>query len=295
MKQIFTDIRYDTILAALPRQMQPYIRLARFDRPTGIWLLFLPCLFSLLLAAGQVPQIFHIDLFILFFAGAVVMRAAGCVINDLWDRRLDAKVERTALRPLPSGEVGLVQATLFLLVLLLIGLAILLWLNQKTIYLGFAAMILVVAYPLMKRITYWPQLFLGLTFNFGVLMAWTAATDTWPALSVWFLYGGCIGWTIFYDTLYAFQDIEDDMRIGVKSTAQICKDYPYALLIPMAVGAVLFWGLAGAFYWAFLPALHMAYILYKWRADSQALSLWAFQQARYTGLLLAISIVLGQF
>ncbi|MSP82637.1 MAG: 4-hydroxybenzoate octaprenyltransferase [Alphaproteobacteria bacterium] len=196
-----------------PAWARPYLRLARVDKPVGIWLLLWPCWWSLLLAGGN-PW-----LFTLFGAGAVVMRAAGCVINDIIDRDLDAAVARTATRPLASGELRLSRALAFLMVLLAAGLAVLLQLPREGIALGAASLPLVALYPLMKRITWWPQVFLGLAFNWGALLAWVSVRGTLelPAL---ILYGAGIAWTLGYDTIYAHQDKADDERAGIKSSAR---------------------------------------------------------------------------
>jgi 4-hydroxybenzoate polyprenyltransferase len=215
-----TDIQYTSWIQRLPLSLQPYAVLARLDRPIGIWLLLLPGWWSIMLAGGGM---FHtslkaIEIFVLFGIGAIVMRAAGCVVNDLWDRRLDQKVERTAVRPLASGEISVAQACIFLGVLLGIGLLILLQMNRLTIALGILSLPLIILYPLMKRWTWWPQAFLGLTFNFGALMGWSAVTGAVgsPAL---LLYLGGVFWTLGYDTIYAHQDKEDDALAGIRSTA----------------------------------------------------------------------------
>ena len=205
----------------VPERLRPYAYLARLDRPIGIWLLLLPGWWAIILAGGGLRTLNFYDfkLLFLFGIGAVVMRAAGCVINDLWDRKLDAKVSRTQARPLAAGTVGVKQAALFLALLLLAGLWVLLQIpSLVTVLLGFLAMPLIALYPLMKRITWWPQLFLGVIFNFGILMGWSAVTGVIGAPSV-FLYIGAVFWTLGYDTIYAHQDKEDDMRAGIKSTA----------------------------------------------------------------------------
>lgn len=201
-----------------PPAWHPYLMLARIDRPTGTWLLLLPCLWALALADGTGFDTAHIGLWLVFVAGALLLRAAGCVINDLWDHRLDAGVERTRTRPLPAGLVTRRQAYVFLAGLLLAGLLLLLTLNRAAIVLGVLSLPLVIAYPLMKRVTWWPQAFLGLTFNWGALMGWAAVTGG-IAPSAVLLYIGGILWTLAYDTVYAHQDREDDIKIGIKSTA----------------------------------------------------------------------------
>src|SRR5215510_9163128 len=201
----------------VPAGWRPYVRLARMDRPIGTWLLLFPCWWSLALAAepGGWPNLW---LMILFGIGALVMRGAGCTINDMADRDIDAKVARTATRPLASGRLSLTQAFAFLGLQLAVGLVILLQLSPTAIWFGVASLILVAAYPFMKRITWWPQAFLGLTFNWGALMGWAAVRDevAWAAI---LLYVAGLFWTLSYDTIYAHQDKSDDMLIGVKSTA----------------------------------------------------------------------------
>ena len=211
----------DWIDRHVPRPAQPYFRLARVDRPIGTWLLLIPCWWGLALASaggsGAGPG--QAVLFAALFAvGAFVMRGAGCTWNDLVDRDLDARVARTALRPIPSGAVSLPQAAVFLALQLLAGLAVLLCFNGYTILLAIASLLLVATYPLMKRVTYWPQAFLGLTFNWGALVGWSAVTGGLhvPAL---LLYAAGFFWTLGYDTIYAHQDKEDDALIGVKSSA----------------------------------------------------------------------------
>ena len=200
---------------AAPRFARPFVALARLDQPVGVWLLLWPCLWAIGLASDGLPDI---GLLALFTAGAFVMRAAGCTLNDIFDRDFDARVERTRRRPLPSGAIGVKGAVAFMAVLLGAGLAILLQLNLFAILLGAGSLLLVVLYPLMKRITYWPQAFLGLTFNYGALLGWAAVEGGigWPA---GLLYAGGIAWTLGYDTIYAHQDKEDDLLIGVKSSA----------------------------------------------------------------------------
>jgi len=217
------------LLRHAPVGVRPYLKLARVDRPIGVWLLLFPCWWSLSLGAadlalnggsqgGSADPSQVLILAVLFAIGAFVMRGAGCTFNDIVDRDFDARVARTATRPLPSGQVTLQQAYLFLGAQLLTGLLVLLNFNIATILTAVASLVLVIAYPFMKRITYWPQAWLGLTFNWGALLGWTAIQGTldWPIL---LLYLGGIAWTLGYDTIYAHQDKDDDILIGVKSTA----------------------------------------------------------------------------
>jgi len=201
----------------------PIVKLLRLHAPAGIWLLLWPCLWSITLASKG--QEFPWLIVLYFAAGAVVMRSFGCVVNDLWDRELDAQVERTRTRPLASGAISVKQAYGILMVLGVLGLVILLQLNRPTIYLGLAVIPLILLYPLMKRLTYWPQLFLGLTFNWGALMGWSAVEGR-VALPALILYGAALCWTLAYDTIYAFQDLQDDVLVGIKSSAQRVKNHP---------------------------------------------------------------------
>lgn len=196
----------------------------RLQQPTGIWLLLWPCWWSLALASHMTnisPPFYY---YLLFAFGAILMRGAGCVINDLVDEKIDVQVQRTKNRPLPSGIVSRKRAIAFLIVLLLLSTIILTQFNTFTIIMGASSLMLVAAYPFMKRITYWPQLFLGFTFNWGALMGWTAITGS-LSLTPILLYGAGIFWTLGYDTIYAHQDKEDDLRIGVKSTALALGDH----------------------------------------------------------------------
>jgi 4-hydroxybenzoate polyprenyltransferase len=228
-----------------PAWSRPYLRLARLDRPIGSWLLLLPCWWSSALAAvaahARSPSLWHIAL---FFIGAFAMRGAGCTWNDIVDRDLDASVERTRLRPIPSGQVSVAQAASFLVLQALIGFAVLISFNLFTIWLGIASLAVVAIYPFMKRITYWPQIVLGLAFSWGALMGWAAAFGRldWPAL---LLYAGSISWVIGYDTIYAHQDREDDALIGIKSTALLFGERTKPMLALFYGVAVVLIGAAG--------------------------------------------------
>jgi len=207
-----------SLVSTLPSPLQPYLKLARLDKPIGSWLLFWPCGWSLCLAtpAGQLPDL---SLLALFGAGALVMRGAGCTINDMWDRNIDKAVERTKDRPITSGQVSLFDALVFLGGQLGVGLLILLQLNWYSVLLGAASMGLVITYPLMKRFTYYPQFVLGLAFNWGALLGWSAVLGACNWSIVLPLYCAGISWTMIYDTIYAHQDKYDDVILGVKSTA----------------------------------------------------------------------------
>jgi 4-hydroxybenzoate polyprenyltransferase len=228
-----------------PVWLRPYLRLARLDRPIGSWLLLLPCWWSAALAAVAAhkpgPSLSHL---VLFFIGAFAMRGAGCTWNDIVDRDLDASVERTRSRPIPSGQVSVGQAALFLVLLALIGLAVLLQFNGFTIALGVASLAIVVVYPFMKRITYWPQIVLGLAFSWGALMGWAGAFGR-LGLPPFLLYAGSISWVIGYDTIYAHQDREDDALIGIKSTALLFGERTKPMLALFYSLAVFLLGAAG--------------------------------------------------
>jgi len=303
-----SDIVQDNPLLRLsPEPLRPYLKLARLDRPIGTWLLLFPCWWSLALALKAETSMALLGwqdaLPLLYFGlGALIMRGAGCTFNDIVDREFDAKVARTALRPIPAGQVSVKQATVFLGILLLMGLAILLQFNGLTVALGIASLALVVAYPFMKRITYWPQAWLGLTFNWGALLGWTAVTGSlsWPPL---LLYAGGVAWTLGYDTIYALQDKEDDVLIGVKSTALklggatkawLCIFYALALVFMAAAGWLI--GLN----WVFLLAiavmgLQMAWQIAGLRQDDPADCLRKFWSNRYLGWIYLIGIFAAGF
>lgn len=292
-----TDIKAGTWIDRLPAGVRPYARLARLDRPIGTWLLLLPCWWSIALAGppGSWPDL---RLMVLFGIGAIVMRGAGCTINDILDHKLDAKVERTRIRPIPSGEVSLFQAFLFLGLQCLIGLLVLVQLNLFAIILGASSLLLVGLYPLMKRITWWPQAFLGLTFNWGALLGWAAVRGEigLPAL---LLYAGGILWTLGYDTIYAHQDKTDDAIVGIKSTARLFGDRSRRWVGLFYAGAFILWMAAlGPLVtgWAvFLPlavtALLMVSQVRTWDMDDAADSLSAFKAARFVGWALLAAII----
>jgi 4-hydroxybenzoate polyprenyltransferase len=224
---------------------RPYLRLARLDRPIGIWLLVFPCWWGAALAALSQGRPYPDPwLLFLFLLGAVVMRGAGCAFNDYVDRDIDARVARTATRPIPSGDVAPWQALAFTVVLGFVGLAVLLQFNGYTILLGMGSLLPVVIYPFMKRITHWPQVVLGLAFNWGALVGWTAVTGSlaWPAV---LLYLGSVCWTVGYDTIYAHQDREDDRALGLKSTALRFGERTQTWVGGFYAAAVVLWLAAG--------------------------------------------------
>lgn len=281
-----------------PASTRPYLRLMRADRPIGTWLLLWPCLWGLALAGDPGPDF---RLMLLFALGAFVMRGAGCTFNDIVDRDFDAKVERTRARPIPSGAVSPLAAIMFLGGQLLAGLVILLSLNGLAILLGVASLLLVGIYPFMKRITYWPQAVLGLTFNWGALMGYAAASGE-ISLSALLLYAGAIAWTIGYDTIYAHQDKEDDALIGVKSTALRfgAKTHQWLLLFYFLMMAGLVAtgvaaGLHPAFYTGLaLCALHLGWQIRRLDIDNASLCLRLFKSNRDFGALVFLSLVAGK-
>lgn len=285
----------------LPVALRPYYYLMRLDRPIGTWLLLLPGLWAIMLAAGGALKLNTQDLWlmVLFCIGAVIMRGAGCVMNDLWDRDLDKKVARTAARPIAAGEISVKRALVFTVFLLLIGFAILLQMHLVTILLGFLTIPMMITYPLMKRITWWPQLFLGLTFNFGALMGWAAVNGA-LALAPLCLYVGGIFWTLGYDTIYADQDKEDDMLVGIKSSVlKLGEKAPKTVAIFYAIAFFLFalaFVLAGAGYLSMAVlvggALHMKWQMRNWdRAEPQT-ALRVFKSNRDFGLILLLAAAL---
>ncbi len=280
-----------------PLAAQPYLRLMRADRPIGTWLLLIPCWWGL--AAGMQSWTVGVFWYALLFAiGAYVMRGAGCAYNDIDDRDIDAKVERTALRPIPAGEITVKQAWLFLFVLCLIGLGVLLQFNRLTITTGLSALALVACYPFMKRITYWPQAWLGLTFNWGALVGYSAINGALEP-AAFAIYAAGVFWTLGYDTIYAHQDKEDDAMIGVRSTA-LRLGRATKLWLAGFFGATLFcfalggWLLTAGpiFYVALVPAA--MHFVWQWRAvniDDPHNCLKVFKSNRNAGLLLLLAPV----
>lgn len=297
---MFTDIRHKNWIKALPEKAQPFAYLMRLDRPIGSWLLFWPGAFAIILAA-EFPEMFDTALYTLFlFAiGAPIMRAAGCIINDLWDKDLDKSVERTAQRPIAAGDITPKQAMYLLGGLTLVGFIILMQLPLTSVLLGFAALPLIVLYPLMKRYTFWPQAFLGLTFNFAVLIGWAAIEITLPVEALILFLAGLF-WTIGYDTIYAFQDIEDDLSIGVKSTAILFQDNPKpiiwlfygAFVVLLGIVVVMSSGSMAAPL-ALIPAVwYGGSLIYNWNPASQNNSLKTFKSNRILGFLVFLGCVI---
>ena len=301
-KQNHTDIITKGWVEYVPAFARPYLYLMRLDRPIGTWLLLLPALWAILLSGG----VGEWRLMVLFAIGAVIMRGAGCVINDFWDRDLDGKIERTATRPIPSGDVSLKSTIIFILLLFLSGLFVLVQLNKVTILLGFLSLFFVVIYPLMKRITWWPQAFLGLTFNFGALMGWSTVSGEFPPWQSWVLYVSGIFWTLGYDTIYAMQDRGDDALVGVKSSARYITEklnnhirkiiylfyFVHFILFFMIVFSILkneFYTLYGL---CVLPLMHLIWQVKTMQIDNHKNTLRRFQSNRDYGLLWCILIVI---
>lgn len=283
-----------------PARWQPYLRLSRLDRPIGTWLLLLPCWWGIALAVLATNSFTGFDLWLIIASavGAALMRGAGCTWNDITDRHIDGSVARTRSRPIPSGQVSVKQALAWMIAQCAVAFAILLTFPPAAIALGIAALIPVAIYPFAKRFTWWPQVFLGLAFNWGALLLWTAHTGTlgWPAVA---LYVAGISWTLFYDTIYAHQDTEDDALIGVKSTARLFADASPRWLRGFLVGTLCLLGLAviGAALdrsmtsllvaligpWAL--AWHLAWQLTRFDPNDTAVLLRLFRSNRDAGLL----------
>jgi 4-hydroxybenzoate polyprenyltransferase len=288
-----------------PTTLRPYLRLARADRPIGIWLLLWPCWWSILLAAPQTgtgfwSTVWVLWLFVLFAVGAAVMRGAGCTYNDIVDRDIDAKVARTAGRPIPSGQVSVAMAVAFLALQLVIGLLVLIQLNWFSVVLGALSLVPIAIYPFMKRVTDWPQAFLGLTFNWGALLGWSAVTGGLAVTPV-LLFAGCVLWTLGYDTIYAHQDKEDDALIGVRSTARLLASrtkpwlagfYGGAWLLFLAAGGIAGLGI-GYFVVQAAVAGHLAWQILRLDIDDGANCLSTFKSNRDLGLLMFLAILAG--
>ena len=299
--QSASDIRTESWLVRVtPKFAHPYMYLMRLDRPYGAWLLLLPCWWSIALAAdGAWPDV---KMLVLFALGAFIMRGAGCVMNDIADRDFDGKVARTANRPIPSGQVSIKQAVAFLTLLGFLGLAILVQFNIFAIGIGVLSLATVIIYPYMKRFTYWPQVFLGLAFNWSALVGWAAVTGSVPA-SAWLLWLGGILWTLGYDTIYAHQDKEDDVRIGVKSTALKLGDATGKWLIGFFAGALVLIDLAGWLAGAGVlfhisiagAALHATWQLSRLDINNPDNCLKMFRANRNFGLIIFAGAVLDNF
>jgi 4-hydroxybenzoate polyprenyltransferase len=297
---VITDIVPDSerrgFIGALPPRLRPYASLMRLDRPIGSWLLYWPCAWSIALAGVGGRW----DLLLWLGLGAWAMRSAGCVYNDIVDRDLDRRVERTRLRPLASGRVSPRSAWLLIALLCLIGLVVLLQLNWIAAIVALVSIAPVAAYPFMKRITWWPQAWLGIVFSWGALVGWPAVTGSfaWTPFLLWF---GSIAWVVGYDTLYAIQDIEDDALVGVKSSARRLGDKAPAGIAAFYCLALLLWGAA---IWSVRPdwialltlvpaALHLANQALRAEASDGELALKLFRSNRFCGLLVALAMLVA--
>ncbi len=293
-----TDIRSTGWVARLPPRLLPYALLARLDRPIGVWLLFLPGLWGLLIAGAPASR--TIRLAALFAIGSIVMRSAGCVINDMWDRDLDRQVSRTAGRPLASGALVMSEAAMFLAALLLAGLAVLLQLDRTCWALGCGVLVLVGLYPLAKRVTWWPQLVMGFTFGFGAPMGAAAAGQLDAAGLA--LYGAAILWDLGFDTIYGFQDLEDDAVIGVRSTSRRFFAHARRFVGLSYAGAIAALAIAGwlaglgGWFWALLPvpAGLLARQVVRLDPSNPAGCLRLFRANRNVGLVVAAVMLAGR-
>ncbi|MEM6912612.1 MAG: 4-hydroxybenzoate octaprenyltransferase [Pseudomonadota bacterium] len=288
----------DGFVDRLPPPWRPYLRLMRADRPIGVWLLFLPCLWGVIAAR---PDGMHAGQFwwlaILFFIGSFVMRSAGCAYNDFIDRDLDAAVERTKDRPIPAGAVSPRMALALVVGLSLIGLVVLLQLHPAAVLMGIGSLALVAGYPFMKRVTWWPQLWLGLTFNWGVLVGAAAVSGTVP-LPALFLYGAGVCWTLGYDTIYALQDLEDDALAGIKSSARRLGDdvgrgvtFFYGATVALCAAAMVVGGAATWLPLLLAPAAHFVWQVRALDPESPARNLLLFKSNVWPGGMIAAAML----
>jgi 4-hydroxybenzoate polyprenyltransferase len=296
----YTDIdRRHWTLRFLPRWTHPYARLSRWDRPIGIWLLMLPCWWSLSLGIGnQWGRL--IGWMALFALGALAMRGAGCTWNDIVDRKVDAQVERTRTRPLPAGEVSLKNALIWMAIQCAVGALILFKLDKFAGGVALASLVLVAIYPTMKRFTWWPQFILGLAFNWGALVGYAAVTGrlSWATFA---LYCGGVAWTLVYDTIYAMQDQRDDAIVGVRSTARLFADRPRSWLTLFAAITIAFWVIAGwlaplsPLYFAGLGIIgaHFLWQIATLKPGDPADCLAKFKANAHVGVFLTVAILAG--
>jgi 4-hydroxybenzoate polyprenyltransferase len=294
--QCVPDAEHRGFMALLPAQLRPYASLARFDRPIGWWLLYWPCVWGVALGGGLFS---HWPLLLWLLLGAIAMRGAGCVYNDIIDRDLDAKVERTRSRPLASGAVSLRAAWIWLFMLCAIGLIVLVQLNPLAIGVALGSIALVAAYPFMKRITWWPQIWLGLVFSWGVPVGWAAVAGGAHILPAILLYLGAVLWVVGYDTIYALQDVEDDALVGIGSSARamgrhVRTGVAMCYALALALWCAAFWqvrpdGLASL---TLLPAaMHLGWQVASLDTNDSASALAFFRSNRMAGLLVALACV----
>ncbi len=297
---VHTDIQLTGWWQKLPRVLHPYLFLARLDRPIGWWLLLLPAWWIIPLAAENNLQMSK--MMVLFLLGAMTMRGAGCVVNDMWDRRIDLNVERTSGRPIAAGTVSLLQALLFLAILCLIGLGILMQLPQTAIIVGIASLPLIIIYPLAKRVTWWPQAVLGLTFSWGVPLSWAAVTNQWPTPEIWLIYAGSVAWVFGYDTIYAVQDMADDRIAGVKSSALglggrlnlgVLIAFCVAILL-ISAGIQAYQGPGVWMLGVVLMAIHLLHQARMINPDDPQGALTLFKSNRNAGLILTLFLIIDR-
>lgn len=296
-----SDIQLAGLWARLPVSTHPYITLARLDRPIGWWLLVLPgwWIFAAF-SPGWQTAIWYMAL---FTVGAVAMRAVGCVINDLWDRDIDAQIERTRARPLASGQLSVAAAFIFLMCLSGLGLLVLLQLPVISWGVGVAALPLVILYPLAKRFTDWPQIVLGFTFSWAIPVAVAVLWQSWPPAGLWLIYAGCVCWVVGYDTIYAVQDMPDDRLTGVRSSALALGRYirwgvSLFYLAAIAFWTAGFWGVLGPGLWLGglgLMGCHLVWQIYQLKTDDPASALQVFKSNRNAGLILSAGLFLNTF
>ncbi len=284
-----------------PLWSRPYLRLSRLDRPIGLWLLLLPCWWSAALASHLARDVSGLSLtIVLFFIGAFAMRGAGCTWNDITDRDLDARVERTRSRPVPAGQVTVTQAAIFLVAQALAGLVVLLQFNRFAVATGIASLLIVAVYPFMKRVTYWPQVVLGLAFSWGALMGFAVVLGRIDAAAL-ALYAGTVAWVIGYDTIYAHQDADDDALIGIRSTALLFGERTRSMLAifyglaVVLIGVALYLAAARWPAWLGLAAFaaHLAWQVARIEIGDSGLCLRLFKSNRDAGLLLFAGLLAG--
>ena len=293
-----SDISHDDwVQRNLPKACRPYARLARLDRPVGTWLTVLPCIAALFQAAGGFPDIARLFIFCL---GALLMRSVGCTINDIWDRDFDKHVERTRYRQLTSGEITLKKAVIFLFAQFAVAAVLLFFINSYSRWMALALVPLVIIYPLCKRFTHWPQAVLGAAFNWGMLMAWSD-TNNYIPLAAWAMWLGAVTWQIGYDTMYAYTDIKDDLKLGLKSTAIRFGDNGFYWLSGFYLATVILWlwgGWSMAMGWGYfifiaLIAAHFIWQLKIFDINKPERSFFLFRANMLTGVLLIAAAWLG--
>ena len=285
------------------KQLNLFIELIRIKKPIGYMLLFWPCAWGLTLAYDFSNNLkLYLFYLMLFFFGAVLMRSAGCIVNDIFDRKFDAKVSRTKNRPIASGKVSVITAIIYSVILCLLALTVLLNFNQFTILIALGSMPLAFSYPLMKRFTYWPQLFLGITFNYGIILGWTSINPS-VGIQPTLVYLGAIFWTLGYDTIYGFQDLKDDEIIGVKSTSLMFKKNPYRFLYFCYFIFILSLVLLGIlskmnFFYYFFLILIIFQMLYfqikKLNIDNEQSCLKIFKSNNFLGLVIFFTLIIGK-